>query len=414
MGLTSAVVPRGQLLRVVLPSLAVLGGWLMVLPGSVVVVALRLDQLGADATGYSLTLAAGWTVLVVSLIVCGRLGDRVRDRSGSRVMVGKLAMPVAAACAMFLASADSVVVLSSAWVALQVPAGALIATAVGLAADAAPVRRRGLMSGLVGIAPVLSVLVGSLFISALDPNIALASGLLILVGIALALPAMLMRSLSAMEPGAEVAARTRGTVAVFSRMWILFLLADFLLSWSTATGNGYLVLVLESLSGAVDDVATRATFLITVATGAAVVCALVAGLVSRRAVVAKSVFAAGTLAVGLGLVLTVMIPTDGGLAFAAVLFGAGFGAANGSEFAVALSIRGTVSSGSDLGLLNAVTSVPYILVPLVASMVLAGDEASGLLVLYVGGASLAVLGSGAAWLLLSSTRSAPLRESALR
>lgn len=97
--------------RVVLALLAVLGGWLIVIPGAVVALSLRfaeVDPVNAPLT-YSLTLGAGWLVLVLALVGFGRLSDRLRQRGQSRATVLVGAIPLTVLCACGLATATSVI-----------------------------------------------------------------------------------------------------------------------------------------------------------------------------------------------------------------------------------------------------------------------------------------------------------------
>ena len=182
---------------------------------------------------------------------------------------------------------------------------------------------------------------------------------------------------------------------VATRAWVVFLLADFLLSWATSTGNSYLVVLIDTLGGAdLADVSASATRAVGAATLTAIVFAVLGGMVSRNGRASVRVFAAGTLAVGIGLLITVLSPTAPGLLVAAIVFGAGFGAANGAELALAVQLRGSADViGGDLGLLNAVTSIPYVLAPAAAALILAGDLASGLRVLYGLAVLMAVIGA---------------------
>lgn len=403
----------GVLRPVVLPALAVLGGWLMVLPGSVVTVALRLGQLDPSApTRYSLTLAAGWLVLSCSLVAFGRIGDRLEERGRSRTIVATLAMPVAAAAAMLLATASGPGLLSVAWILLQLPAGAVIAAALGSSADRAPVDRRGLASGLVGVAPIASVLLGSAVVGVLGAQVALGSALLVLLGIALALPAMLDRRARVRgdRVTGTVAGPHRGSagIRVLAGAWLVFLVADFLMSWATSTGNGYLVLAIEAFHGASGAIEQTATGTVAIATLTAVVLAVVGGLVSRDARASATAFGLGTLAVAAGLLITVAVPTPAGLAIAAAVFGAGFGLANGAELALAVQLRGGEAGiGGALGMLTAVTSIPYVLAPAAAALLLAGDLAAGLRVLF-GLAIVLALGGAALCLRIRSAAREPV------
>lgn len=67
-------------------------------------------------------------------------------------------------------------------------------------------------------------------------------------------------------------------------------------------------------------------------------------------------------------------------------------AANGVEFTVVLlSRRDRTELGSDFGLFTAVTSAPYVLVPALATLLLARDARAGVLFLFTLAGALAVV-----------------------
>ncbi len=379
--------------------LAVLGGWLLVLPSSALVIALRMRQLGesADATFYSLTIGLGWLLLVAALIGFGRLSDQLLVGRGSRRLLVVLALPVALAAGLWLALASSPVSLLLAWLLMQVPAAAIVAASMAIAGDVLPVNGRGLASGLVGASPIVTLLVGAFIVGRFADSLWLVFALLSALGIVLCLPLALGQSesdLRASTPANRDRRIPAPAVRWWATAWAVFLVADFLLSWTSSTTNGYVVLFVDYATHVPNaDVGSVATGVVTIATVVAIAMSVLGGLLSRGRTSSAAVFALATIGVGASIAVLIAGDGLGSLYAGGILYGAGFGLANGAELALALSLRHAPDRlGRDLGVLSAVTSMPYILVPLVAAILLTAGEEAGLRRLFVSASALAFVG----------------------
>ena len=398
--------------------LAVLGAWLAVLPGASVTLALRLDT-GAGAP-YPLAIAGGWGLLIAALALFGGLGDRSVHTLGSRrpLLLGGIAGVLTASA--LLAAAVTPASVIGAWLLLQIPAAALLAAALGLAHDVVPEHRRGRASGLAGAAPIAALLVGTIVVR-LTPSPSwafLASGVL---GAALAVPLLLARrpsiprDLVTPPPDARpwdvnaLVAPIPAAVAIPAIAvagWALFLASDVLLSFATAATNSFIVPFVATVSDA-GDVATTATSVVFTSALAGLAGALTAGRLSRGPARSLRTFALGCLIAGVALVVVLADPVGVGLWAGAALFGAAFGLANGAELAVVLGLRDGRRIGRDLGVLAALTSVPYI--PVALAVVGSGAWlASGdaLRALFAFGALACAVAAVLAWV----ARRAPRRE----
>lgn len=109
---------------------------------------------------------------------------------------------------------------------------------------------------------------------------------------------------------------------------------------------------------------------------------------------------AAALVCALALTVLLASPMPGGLYIAAGPFGISFGIANGVELAVILLLRSASNHlGRDSGLFTAVTTTPYVLVPLLASLIVGDDAAPGLITLL----TLAVILTRAVGVLVATT-----------
>lgn len=375
----------------------VLGGWLAIMAPAVVTIALRLrefDDSGLPAF-YARTLTAGWLTLLVALILAGRLGDRIHARLGSRVILARVGVPFLAITGLLLALAPTPNLLLVAWIAVQIPAALVVTTALAESGDHVSMSRRGLASGLVGASAILALLLGTTLVRLTGESTAWSFLLPALLGTLLALP--LTIQVPEMSGPSEPSTRLfSGSGAQKSGvLWFLFLAASFLLSWSTSTTNGFLVTFVQYvLLEPADEVSTTSTTAVIVAATLATCASVFFGWLSRGGQRGPWLWVAGAALCAGALALMVFAPSPLSFLVAAALFGVGFGTANGVELSVVLNLRGTHHHlGQDLGLFTAVTTAPYVLVPALASVLLAGDTASGIRMLFVLASCMALLGA---------------------
>lgn len=371
----------------------VLGGWLAIMPASVVTLALRVGEWQAEPSTYANILAAGWLTMLVSLIVIGRIGDVVLARTGSRALLVRFGAPLIAVSGVLLAVAPTPGWLAAAWIVAQVPAAMVITTALAACGNVVHPNQRGVTSGLIGAAPILAVFVGSFMVRLLTDSLGWAFIVPALLGAVLAVPLMRNMQVVEVQPTA-VALRSLPWKAV-AWVWVAFLGASFLLSWATSTTNGFIVLFIEYVTAiARADVATTATTAVILASLLAVIASVVAGSLSGGRPRAFAMWSVAAVACGLGLVVLITSPTSLSIYLIACIFGISFGVANGVELAVILQLRTAPEHlGRDLGLFTAMTTAPYVLVPALASVVMRDDTRSGLLVIF-GLASISAIVAG--------------------
>jgi MFS family permease len=383
---------------------AVLGGWLIVMPGAVLTLALRVGEFGevTNTTDYSVILALGWLALIVSLIAIGKLSDALLKRYSTRRYLLLIAMPLLVVAALILMTASTPEALGAGWILIQLPAAAIIATALATAGDSMPLGMRGIASGFIGAAPLLALLLGTALIRILQSDINLALFFLPVIGLLLTIPLSVMRVSPPQPLTPEISSSPPTATRVPGRWWIstwlAFLVADFLLSWATSTANSYVTLFVEFNSALLaSDVASSATFLVLIATLTAIAGSVVGGLLSKSRSQSAVVFGSATAVVGIAITIIVLFPNPWGLTIGALFLGMGFGFANGAEFAFALSVNDSSEIlGRNLGTLTATTSVPYVLVPALATFLLQDSPATGLSILFAGAAIAAFVGAAIA------------------
>lgn len=108
----------------------VLGGWLAIMPPTVLTLALRIDEWDGSPSTYANILAAGWLTMLLALVVSGRVSDRLFIRTGSRSLLVRVGASLIAVSGVLLALAPNAGWLAAAWIFIQIPAAMVITSAL--------------------------------------------------------------------------------------------------------------------------------------------------------------------------------------------------------------------------------------------------------------------------------------------
>jgi MFS family permease len=393
-------------MRVFIVSLAVFGGWLAILPGSVETLFVHLAELNADnlEVSYALLLGIGWAVFMVALVFGGQLGDRSASSRRTIIIIGICGL-VAGGLWMLLAT--SALSLMIAWAAIQIPAALVVSSALALALTHVSTKTRRLASGLTGTAAVFAIFFGILVLSLVNPPTIVALAGPALVGSVLALPLLWLNSQGV--PDSESAhASNQTNNAGRNRRWALLLVAGFLISCATSITNGFVVVFVSSWMSLGGDQANSYSSLLILAAGfASIISGVIVGLVVPRPTRAVVIYGAAALVVGLSIALMVIMPSESIVWVAGLGFGAGFGAANGLELTLVAHLQPKASNaGKDVALYTASTTLPYVIIPFMAAGILATDVTAGIGLLWWIAAGCA---AGSAVVMFANSRSRQLR-----
>ncbi len=304
---------------------------------------------------------------------------------------------------MLLAIAPSPTWLAAAWVAVQIPSAIVITTALADGGNPVAPRRRGLTSGLVGAAPIVALLIGGIAVRVLSGSRTWAFVIPALVGALAAAPLMFNSSPS--KPVGEVThssvdAPTATTRAAMG-LWIAFLAGSFLLAWSTATTNGFLVTFVQYVAAvSTDEVPDLSSLAVITAAILATAASITAGPLTAGRILSMRLWIVASALCSVALALLLVAPTVTMLLIATTVFGIAFGTANGVEFSVILLLRRKRERerererlGRDFGLFTAVTSVPSMLVPTLATALLAKQPADSMVRLFALSCATAAIGA---------------------
>lgn len=342
----------------------------------------------------ALATAVGAAASMIANPLWGALSDRLRTRWGRRRPIVVAGTVVGVIGLLWLAAADSVPEMVTAWVIVQIGLNGPFAALAALIADAVPERQRGLVGALFGVAQTVGVVLGTAI------AVAAGEGSVGYVAVAVAVPLLSIAILVAHKEAAvasdnDGAQARRPPLAVYlkglkpTRLFAWAWTVRLLLNLVNALVLLYLYYFFQDRIGV--DKPGDAVLITTVV--CVIVAAAVAGAagpmsdrLGRRLPFAAA--AAAVLAAGAGAMA--LAPS-----FAlAVVGGAVVGLGWGLYIAVDLAILTSALGDSDtkatmLGLGNIASSLPQVLAPAIAAPVVAGP--GGYVTLYVGAAALALL-----------------------
>lgn len=390
-------------------SLGVFAGWLIVMPATVLTLALRTDELSTQSgsTQYSLILGVGWVTLILALIIMGRFSDLQQRKRNSRRRAVVFGIVGSMALGFALSQANSLLALATTWCALQIPAAAIITSSLAIASSQSSSNQKGLVSGITGGAPVLALFVGTLFAKSLEVSTASIFLATSTLGAICALP-LLARPKTPGKPNEPMPSKElpNFTSTTTTKFWRNFLIAAFLVSCTTASANGYLLIYATDVVKLSSEDATQlVTTMVLIASSASLIAGLITGRLAHSHKPATKTYAVAAAAVGLSIALLIIFPSTHTILIAGLIFGAGFGAANGLELTMYMnSFDDHTSAGDALGRFSSVTTAPYVIVPLIAAALLRDDDPSGINILWTGGALCALV---AAVLMARSLRERP-------
>ncbi len=389
--------------RLILQAAAIAGGWVPLAIAAGQSVALRMDDLGASPAVYSLIVAGGWSVSMVSLPVMGHVGDNAVRRGIDRrllLVIGGIAM---LACFALLGVVQSVTAFALVWLVAQIPTSLIVTAASSRLANETPVDLRGWASTAAGVGPVLALTIGAVTTLALSrvPSVLFVAPAL--VGALLLIPSLAMSPLPAPPMDASDSSVVRAT-----RLYPWRLLITIALAFSgLAVGRVYLVPLIESVSSNASDaeVTAMASTTLLVATVGALAGTIVAGMLMRRGARALATFGWFSLASAVPLAIFAFVTSAGQVIAVGLLLGFTIGAINAAAYGLYLHrYARRTDPGRILGLIVAAETVPYVIVPLSAAVWQTSADAALIPILFTIGAVLAI---SASVLTLTKVRESP-------
>jgi MFS family permease len=362
--------------------LANLGLWLAIYAPIQVLLPEQSQALArADKTlVLSVVMGVGALAALGANPVIGMLSDRTTSRWGRRHPWTIMGAVIGAVGLFVLAIAPNVPVMTLGWCIVQVGLAGMLAALTSALPDRVPVSQRAQVGGFIGISQMLGTVLGTLIVTVLITRLAggyVACAVLVVLG-ALVFVAFTK------DTRLPAAFRPTGSIVTGLRnLWISpRAFPDFAWGWAThflinlgnALGTLYLLYFLSDAAH-YPDPPTGLLILMALYGAALVAGAVVCGITSDRSGRRRYyvVWSSGVMA--LAAVLLVIWPTWTSALFAAPLLGVGFGI----YWAVALAILTQVlpaasDRAKDLGVINVANSLPQVVGPAIAGVVLAATH----------------------------------------
>ena len=364
-----------------------------------VLLGLQASQVAPGHKEATLSLVTGLGALVSTLgnPVFGALSDRTTSRFGRRLpwIAGGLAL--GAVGLVVLASARGVAGMVVGWCLVQAFLNATFAALNASIADQVPVERRGLVSGLIGVAQTAGLVAGAGLAAAVGST---RTGYLVLavLVVALGLPHVLgARDLRLPDGAPRPTLRhvMAGFVPPLRRYpdfgWAW--LTRFLVNLGNSTGTLYLLYYLMDAVGMEADKATTGVFILTgiyalTVFGSTVIGGVWSDKVGRR----KPFVIAASIVTGLGSLDLALTQNWVGAVVGAVILGIGFGAFTSVDFALVTQVLPSSGDAArDLGIINIASAGAQVLAPVLAAPVV--THLGGYTTLYVMAAVVCLLGA---------------------
>lgn len=392
--------PNATLVAIVATELVALGSLTVPLMLGLAMAVNRIDTRLDPEGALAVVTASGAVAALVANPVFGYWCDRVRNRSGGRAAF--LLGGVLAGCAAvaLLLAADTLLMLTAAWMLAQASFNATFAALYGLIADLVPEPDRARVSGWFGGAAVGSVVVGMGLVAVLPKELPVV----LLIMPTLAVPVTLAAYWHLRKAAAGVGVSPPTTMERMGRAELLRTLRatpQYWLVWlqRLLVQSGYgmvtifgLFYLMRRADLAEEEAATWVAASSAVAAVVSIGCSIWAGSRAGRRGAYR-----GYLLLSVGLIAVALVIKAAGvdpLAYlvAAVLVGAGIGCYYAIDLALVLRTVPRQSAGLLLGFFNIARTLPQSLVPAAAPLLIAigdgdpiGDSEQNYTALYVVG-----------------------------
>ena len=331
---------------------------------------------GADAVLLSVVIGAGAIASLLANPVVGTLSDRTTHPRGRR-------HPWTVGCALtgafgiaIVAAAPSVPVMAVGWFIAELGLGGMLATLTAALPDRVPVNQRGWLGALIGISQMLGTVLGALIVTVIITRMAAGYAACAIIVVAFAVLFAFRtpdeRLPAEYKPSLPVAATLR-------RMWVSpRQYPDFGWGWITHflinLGNdlGTLYLLYFLARGAhYDDPQTGLLILMALYAVALLIAGAACGTLSDRYGLRKPFIVGAAIVMALAAGLLAASPTWHMALVAAPLLGAGFGTYWAAAPALLTQVLPAAADrAKDLGIINIAYSLPLVVAPLVAGVVL--------------------------------------------
>lgn len=322
---------------------------------------------GAGGKEALLSSTAGWgaaTALVVTPL-WGLLSDRLRGRFGRRRPILVAGTVLGVGGLVLLAGADDRTAMVVGWIIAQAGLNGPLVALAALLGDHVPERQRGTVGALFGVAQIAGVVLGTAVAVVAGSVGAGYAALAVAVPLLVAPLLLVHRDSAAPATGKWRLPRITGQ---FAWAWLI----RFLLNLVNALLLVYLYYYLADEVG----VAAPDTVVLVVTVVNVLVTAVLAtggGILSDRRQRRRVFVVAGAVVLAAGSALLALLPELPAVLVAAVLVGAGWGLFVAVDLAVVTQVLPAADSrGTAMGVANVAASLPQVVAPVIAGLLVPG------------------------------------------
>ncbi len=317
--------------------------------------------------------ALGAVAAMVFNPLSGAFSDRTYSRFGRRrpwIVVGSL---TAAALMVVMSYQDSIVGLAALWFLVLAAANVAFSAMTAYIPDQVPVHQRGLVSGFVGLAQVLGVVIGVALVSFVVTDLQQGTWLVAGVMVVMLMPMVLL---------VKDLRLPREAIAPFhwGRFWSGFWVSpkqypDFAWAWitrflvwlGTSLATIYLLFYLKDFLEYPEPEQGQTTLIGLYGLGT-IVTAVIGGKLSDRTGKRKIFVIAASIVMGLSVLILAFIPSFGAACLGAFLLGTGYGVYLAVDQALITQVLPAAADRArDLGVINIANTAPQIIAPVLAA-----------------------------------------------
>ncbi|MDJ0357109.1 MFS transporter [Paenarthrobacter sp. PH39-S1] len=345
----------------------------------------------------ALVTGCGAAVSLVANPLFGAFSDRTLSRFGRRVpwvLIGSLLGTIGL---LGLMAAPAVAAMTALWCLVQLGCNGALAAITAAVPDRVPVRQRGTIGGLASMGATAGILIGAGVAAAVAGNF----GLGYLVCAAALMLGIVMYLFTSEDQPLDPALRPAFSLPGFLLSFFSpFAFPDFCWAWLTRflvnVGNHLVTLyLLFFLMDAVRyaDPALGVLILTGIYAVMTLITAVIGGMWTDRAGKRKPFVIGSSVIIALSALILAFFPTWAGALVGAAVLGVGYGAYLAVDFALLTQVLPFAADrGKDMGVINVANSLPQVIAPAVAWLLVTAVN-GGYLLLYLVAAVIGLLGA---------------------
>lgn len=331
---------------------------------------------GADAVLLSVVMGVGAIASLIANPLVGALSDRTTSPRGRRHPWTIACALTGAAGILIVAASPAIPMMAVGWFIAELGLGGMLATLTAALPDRVPAKQRGTLGGLIGISQMLGTVLGALIVTVLVTR--MSTGYVTCAVIVVAGAALFVRR----TPDEPLPAEFKPTAMLrttLRRLWVSPRRhPDFAWAWGTHfmvnlgndLGTLYLLYFLHDRVR-YHDAQTGLLILMALYAVALLAAGAVFGTMSDRTGKRKPFIIGSAAIMAAAALLLASSPTWGMALVAAPMLGAGFGTYWAAAPALLTQVLpAAIDRGKDMGLINMAYSLPLVVAPLLAGVVL--------------------------------------------